>query len=99
MEGVGFQYNSLYKIIICLEHEIGLNPTGIETHLRNIHREWRLILYAVLHEVSDLTPSPVADLPLLSDGMELIPGLAVARVWHCQLADCNDERQLLSSHL
>ena len=91
MEAVGLQYNSAYKIIICLEHAVGVITTGIETHLRNLHKKKGERLHAALQEAKNHSSSlcEVKELPQLSHGTKEISGLAIQAAYHCKLPPAN----------
>ena len=99
MEAVGLQYNSTYRILICREHAVGVLPNGVETHLRNDHREKGDRLRAALSEISNhysSTLCPITEIPLPPHGIERIPSLATTTAYYCKLSGCNEEKQSLS---
>ena len=98
MEAVGLYYHSTYRIIICLDHGVGVIPTGIETHLRNVHKEKGERLHAALREAGNYSSvlCQITNLPQLIHGTEEISGLAIQAAYHCKLAACNDEKQSLT---
>lgn len=100
MEAVGLKYIQDYRVIICLEHQHGLIPTGIEKHLRRSHAVKGSRLHAAVREVALLSPrllSPI-ELPIIPHYSNRIPGIQVIDGFHCLLPDCNNERQSLSCH-
>ena len=98
MEAVGLRYLTEYQVLVCLEHQRGIIPTGVKTHLRKEHRAKGTELTTALEEVDRLRPPPLAasDLPTVAHGSAYIPEILAVEAYHCVLERCNGESASLS---
>ena len=98
MKSVEFSYCEFYQILICIEHEYALQPSGVELHLRRQHALKGSSLRAVLDEIAEkgliLRASHAVQQP--SNNEPKITGLSLLVGYHCLLSNCNQASTALS---